>query len=90
MNEPKPKPVYGMRSELFQRLEYLRWSLGEAKEAADEAQKRVTLAESALSEMMSEDGPIFCRVRCESCRSSWMDERAAPTVTHCPSCGKKV
>jgi ribosomal protein S27E len=89
MNE-RPKPVYGMRSELFQQLEYLRWNLDEAKEAADEAQVRITQAEKALGELLSEEGPIFFRVRCESCRTSWMDERAAPTVTHCPSCGKKA
>lgn len=89
MNEPKEKPVFGMRSELFERLEFLRWSLDEAKEAADEAQVRVAQAEKALTELLSEDGPVFFRARCESCRSSWMDERAAPTVTHCPTCGKK-
>lgn len=89
MNEPRPKPVYGMKNDLHTKLEYLRWELDEAKEAVDTAQTRLKLAAEALSELLSEDGPVFIRVRCESCLSEWHDERSHPTVTNCPMCGKK-
>ncbi len=90
MTEPRPKPVYGMRNELHTKLEYIRRELDEAKEAAESALCKVDLATKAIHELLSEDGEIFHRARCQSCRTSWLDERASAKVTHCPSCGKKV
>ncbi len=79
-----------MKNELHTKLEFIRWALDEAQEGADLAQRRTAEAVAAMGELLSEDGPVFQRVRCQSCRSSWLDERKAPTVTACPMCGKKI
>jgi ribosomal protein S27E len=77
-------------NELHQQLDFIRWALEEAQDAADLSQRRTAQAVEAMSELLDEGGPVFMRVRCQTCRSSWLDERKAPTVTACPSCGKKI
>jgi rubrerythrin len=89
MTETREKPVYGMRNEMHTKLEFIRWALEEAQEAADLSLRRVAGATKALAELMDEEGSIFQRLRCGSCRTSWIDQRETLTVTHCPSCGKK-
>lgn len=90
MNEPRQKPVYGMQNHLHAKLDFIRWALDEAKDASDLAQRRIEEATQAMGQLLSEDGEIFQLVRCVSCRTSWVDEREAPKVTHCPMCGKKA
>lgn len=90
MNEPKQKPVYGMKNELHTKLVRVLWELDEANEAVKAGQIRADEALKALEAILSEDGAFFHGVRCESCRTSWIDDRSNPTVTHCPMCGKKA
>ncbi len=75
-------------NKLIVQIEYIEYLLDEAQEEAERINSKIANAKNALRELLDEDGPYFMRVRCLSCRSSWLDQRETPTVTKCPSCGK--